>query len=232
MIQKYRDRALVAQTAQQKAQANAKTKEWCAAAEKQRNAVSASESGYGLYSTGSNEVREAYVTSPEYVERYNGITGDPSVDRSIGEVAQKMLLHRSGTNYEDLALIDARTGEVLYTIRDSAVLHGVKYDDGILKALERAKSEGRPLISVHNHPNNLPPSLDDGVSALIRGYRSGVVACHDGNIYSFTPASIPMTERECDKVHDLLSQKIMNTGKIEEPWLTTLSQYGMVVTKR
>lgn len=232
MIQKYRDRALVAQTAQQKAQASAKAKEWRAAAEKQRNAVSASESGYGLYSTGSNEVREAYVMSPEYVERFSGITGDPAVDRSIGEAAQKMLLHRSGTNYEDLALIDARTGEVLYTIRDSAVPNGVKYDDGILKALERAKSERRSLISVHNHPNNLPPSLDDGVSALMRGYRSGVVACHDGNIYSFTPASIPLTGRECDEVHDLLSQKIMNTGKIEEPWLTTLSQYGMVVTKR
>ena len=70
-----------------------------------------------------------------------------------------MLLHRSGTLYEDMYWFDADTGKAI--------------------------KGGNNIIAVHTHPCSMPPSIADFNSAKDHNYMLGVVLCHDGKIFCY-----------------------------------------------
>ena len=41
------------------------------------------------------------------------------------------------------------------------------------------------LVTIHNHPNSLPPSGSDFASNYGRDYKLGVVVAHNGDIYVY-----------------------------------------------
>ena len=251
MIRKYKDRAIVAQTPQQKLMARNKVKQWEDALDDliesqpadnylyrhrsreipQGQSAKTAESSFSYEPSDKNTINETYINSPEYRDRFTGITGNQDVDSAIADEAQRMLFHRTGTNYEDLVLLDSKTGELLYRLDSSERNLGVRYDQGIVEALTKAHDEGREIISIHNHPNNTPPSLDDGVSALVHGYSKGVVVCADGHIYTHTKANVEFTDDEIGAIHDKISSAIHGEMSMR-PWFTILSECGIVIDER
>ena len=189
------------------------------------------ESEFSFLPSNRNTVREEYIESQEYAERFVGITGNAKTDNAIATVSQEMLMHRSGTNYEDLALIDADTGKVLHVSNKSNKLFGVSYDSETQRVIAEAKKANKRIISVHNHPNNYPPSLDDGSSGRLHGYIGGVVVGHDGSIYTYTPTANVLQPEQCKQIHGLIRLAIDQSLSIE-PWFTMLETYGMIITKR
>lgn len=58
-------------------------------------------------------VNSTYISSGEYRNKFNKITDNKDVNRIIYSKAKEMLLHRSGTLYEDMYWFDADTGKVI-----------------------------------------------------------------------------------------------------------------------
>ena len=179
-----------------------------------------------------NKINEEYIASEDYVQRFSGITGNETVDRRIGETAQKILQHRSGTDYEDLALIDADTGDLIHLLDTSNVIHSVSYDNATKKAIDQANKDGRRIIALHNHPNNYPPSMDDGSSAREHGYYSGIAATHDGRIYTYSPADDDYSKSDRDAIHELIEEDVQQTFDLKKSWFTTLAEFGMIIKER
>ena len=55
----------------------------------------------------------AQAKSGEYRNKFDRITNNINVNRTLYAKAKELLNHRSGTRYEDMYWVDAITGEVL-----------------------------------------------------------------------------------------------------------------------
>lgn len=172
------------------------------------------------------------IEKQEYRMKFKGITGDSSVDDTVCNYSRQILNHRSGTYQEDLILLDADTGKHILTLDKGGVNSGVIYTEEAYDAIDRAHTEGRKILAIHNHPNSLPPTLDDGVSALNHGYDIGVVVCHDGTVYTYSATSCTLTEKECEMAHNAISYQIKTGASMDEAWYNIIEEYGMKVQRR
>lgn len=180
-----------------------------------------------------NTVNLKVLDAPGYVEKYQNITGSEETDNKIYEYAKTILDHRNGTNYEDLYLIDAKTGDPIFRLTTSDVSHGVQYNDQIEAAIEQAHNEGKEIIAIHNHPNGLPPTMDDGVSAYDHGYSKGVVIGHNLEVFTYTPTDASYTKEECQEVHDAINGVLQFLVEPDDDiWYSTLRNYGMEVIRK
>ena len=122
------------------------------------------------------------INSPEYRRRIDKISNITNVNRNIWKLSKDMLLHRSGTNFEDLAYIDEKTGkyEINKDYNAESRAKPNKKMDAMLK-----DAEPYTIIGIHNHPGSSVPSMGDLLACLYRQYKCGVVVCHDGKIYKY-----------------------------------------------
>ncbi|MBP3593489.1 MAG: hypothetical protein J6J44_03095 [Lachnospiraceae bacterium] len=127
----------------------------------------------------STLVNGTYISSGEYRNKFDKITDNKDVNRIIYSKAKEMLLHRSGTLYEDMYWLDADTGKIIAKEIDSSEEEQILYSESISKAIKG----GNKIIAVHTHPCSMPPSIADFNSAKDHNYMLGVVLCHDGKIF-------------------------------------------------
>lgn len=122
-----------------------------------------------------------YISSGEYRRKFDAISDNPALNRLLYQLAKKMLLHRSGTLYEDMYWIDLDTlkivAEETSSVLESEIVYSAKTKEEILKY--------NNLITVHSHPNSFPPSDADLESNYMYGYSYGVVVCHNGEVYKY-----------------------------------------------
>ena len=186
-----------------------------------------------LHTRNSNHVSVRALELEGFMEKFSGITGKTDVDKAIYECAKEALLHRNGTDGEDLYLIDGKTGERIYALITSAQRNGVSYDFAIQAAIDKAHSEGRTIIAIHNHPNGLPPTLDDGSSALVHGYDKGVAVGHNLEVFVYSKADKEYSPGFCRIIHNSISSvTVFNVDFEEEIWYSVLRKYGMEVERR
>lgn len=181
---------------------------------------------------GTRSIDQKMIDSESYRMKFRGITGNVTVDDAISHNARKILKHRSGTGMEDLVLLDADTGAVIYKLDSGTIEGGVSYDEAITKAIERAHERGRKIVAIHNHPDSLPPTLDDAVSMFAHGYDYGVVVAHDGTVYEFTKAAANFDVEICNRVHNNISYQLKTGGQIEDVWYNILKEYGVDIQRR
>ena len=102
------------------------------------------------------------------------------VNETIYQESMKILEHRDGSPYEDMVVIDARTGSVLFRVTDAneigklSITHE-QYDsiinyDGI-------------IVLFHNHPNGSRPSYTDILKLKENNILSVVAVGHDGSVF-------------------------------------------------
>lgn len=144
----------------------------------------------------SSKVDLKYINSKQYKAKFKTITDNQDVNESIYQRAKAMLIHRNGTRLEDMYLLDKSKGEIVGSQTSSSSDYEVEYNKSLLNAV--SKSQPYSLISIHNHPTNIPPSGADFASAGFRRYKMGVIACHNGDIYTYEVGNKPFSGRLFD----------------------------------
>lgn len=168
------------------------------------------------YGMGAININEEYIASQEYRMKYHGITGDHKIDDKIYEYAKEILENKSGSVFEELVLLDADTGDLILAIRDSKIENKVVYTQKIESIIKSEKKKGRNIIAIHNHPEGYPPTADDAVSALVRGYNKGVVCGHNGKLYTYEPSRRKYSKEELEEIHSLIVGQYVQGDDIDK----------------
>ncbi len=134
------------------------------------------------YSNKATVVDRKQISSADYRKRYNELPETKMIQRKVASNAKKMLRHRSGTEYEDLAFIDSRTGAVMF--RDDYNKTKTVIPSRSMKKMIK-QADDYTIIAIHNHPTSSVPSLADLTSAKEKRYKYGIVVGHDGSIYKY-----------------------------------------------
>lgn len=148
-----------------------------------------------------------YIASAEYTSKFDGLGETKVVTRRIRAQARKMLRHRSGTWYEDLAFVDTKSNTVMART-DFNSKKKVNPSRKMLKMLKEA--DDYTIIGIHNHPGSGVPSYGDLYAAYQRKYKYGVVVCHNGTIYKYTIIGEP-NQPIAENALDLLEENGYST---------------------
>lgn len=123
-----------------------------------------------------------YISSNRYRKKFDYISNDKKLNKLLYKIAKKMLLHRSGTEYEDMCWIDLINGKIVCKITDSKYKKKILYTTTIKKMIKKSEN----LLTIHTHPDSFPPSIDDINSNYDHNYEIGIVICHDGRVYMYS----------------------------------------------
>lgn len=161
---------------------------------------------YQRYGRNKNTVvNKTYINSGEYRRKFDKITHNDDINRILYSKAKEMLFHRSGTLYEDMYWIDGDTGEIVAKALDEKVTEEVNYTKSIFNAINGKTN----LITMHTHPNSMPPSIADFNSCFEHNYSTCIVICHDGTIYNYIS-----NQKVPDKLYEIYIKKFGNNGDI------------------
>lgn len=130
-----------------------------------------------------NSVNLEYINSDEFKKKFKNITDNVKVNEQIYKQSKAQLIHRNGTDKEDMCLIDSITGKIAGRQTNSKTDFGVDYNQSLKNAV--LSYPPYTLISIHNHPTNNPPTGSDIVSNGYRKYKLGIVVTHNGKVYTY-----------------------------------------------
>ena len=152
-------------------------------------------------------VNKTYIESGEYKRKFDNISENKAVNKTLYDCAKAALKHRSGTKFEDMYWIDGNTGEIIASTLNE------KETSGVAKSKRRNKVLARygNIYAIHSHPASMPPSATDFNCFFEQGYSKAFVACHDGTLYSYT------SEQEVSiELYNLYVSKFASNGYSEK----------------
>ena len=169
------------------------------------------------------------IGTKEYRDKFSELTSDSNINKKLYNKAIDILNHRNGTDYEDMHLISvndslvkgSQTKVEYYDLvpEEKRHLH-VWYNESLNSAIKN--NPAKTLISIHNHPNSLPPSGGDFESQFNHGYKFGIISCHNGDIYYYEIGK----KRFSGLLYDLTVDKYKKQGYSElEAYNMTLEQF-------
>lgn len=126
-------------------------------------------------------INHTYIESGEYRKKFDRISDNKKLNRLLYDLSKKMLIHRSGTLYEDMYWIDTDTCQIVAKEINCKSEHRVTYSRATKKAIKKYPH----IITIHSHPESGPPSSEDLNCNLKFNYELGVVCCHDGRIFTY-----------------------------------------------
>lgn len=121
------------------------------------------------------------VNSKAYHDKFEELTEHKATNESIYQEAMCILEHRDGTSYEDVVLLDARTGRLI-----TGNLNGQETGKTGLTAeqYQQYKQHQGSVVLMHNHPNSSRPSWTDIHTLFAHEKASAsVVLGHDGSVH-------------------------------------------------
>ncbi len=152
-------------------------------------------------------ISNSYINSGEYRRKFDTLTDNEKINKLLYELAKKALLHRGGSEYEDMYWIDTETEKVVCSVVDSKVKGRIIYPEHI----KRIVREYSGLLVIHTHAKSFPPSIDDFNSIVRHKYVAGVVCGHRGNVYLYSA-----TEEVSEKTHELWCSHYFTECRNEE----------------
>ena len=178
----------------------------------------------------SYSVNQAVIGTKDYRDKYLSLTSNEEANAKLYEKALDILDHRNGTDYEDMHLISVEDGLVkgtqtkveYYTKVSEDLRHShVWYNKDLNSAIKN--NPQKTLVSLHNHPESLPPSGGDFQSQFDHGYKGGIIACHNGDVYYYEVGKKKFT----GKLYDMTVDKYKKQGYSElEAYELTLKQFA------
>lgn len=127
-------------------------------------------------------VDKTYIDSGEYRRKFDKLTDNHDINKSLYDCAKTALKHRSGTELEDMYWFDSISGKIIAQETDSTDKRAIIYSDNTRKAVKNNTN----LIALHTHPSSMPPSAADFNSCFRNNYKIGFIACHDGKLFAYT----------------------------------------------
>ena len=179
----------------------------------------------GKYSqkTHDNKVDVGFVKSTEYRKKFENLDENENTQKAIWHKSRDILVHRNGTNKEDMYLISVIDGKIKGKSVAAKEDNIVEYNKSLRDAVE-IEPRGT-LISIHNHGTNIPPTGADFASAGYRGYRKGIVVCHNGDVYVYEVGDKPFSQRLFDETVEKYRKSGYNKGI--EANIKALEQFEM-----
>jgi len=168
------------------------------------------------------------VKSAKYRDKFFEISGDDEVDALLHRKAIDILNHRDNTEFEDMHLIHLGTKQVVGSQTHSSIAQEINYNDSLKTANKRYI--GNTLISIHNHPYNLPPSGEDIESNYYHEYRLGVIVCHNGSLYIYQ-SSVRVTVALLE-YQVVLNKKPPYNMAEDDAYRSALLKYGVRLEER
>jgi hypothetical protein len=135
---------------------------------------------------GSNKVDLDYIKSQSFRKKFNKLTNNTKLNDTLRNYATAMLLHRDGTDGEDLYIVDLEGNLLLRKISNKKEL-SVSVSEKEAELIR--KKEG--VIGMHNHPTNVLPTGSDIAAAGYRRYEFGIVVTHEGRVYRYSAGNKP-----------------------------------------
>lgn len=127
-------------------------------------------------------INHTYIAGGEYKRKFDFISNNVELSRILYKIAKDILIHRSGTKYEDMYWIDLDSISVVAKETNVMVEKKIVYSNMTEKVIRKYDN----LLTIHNHPDSFPPSIDDLNSNFEHEYVIGVVVCHDGRVYMYS----------------------------------------------
>ena len=127
-------------------------------------------------------VNKTYMESGEYRRKFDNISENKDIDKTLYNCAKQILNHRSGTVLEDMYWNNEK-GIIVASELNQTSERMVKYSNKTKATVE--KSSEFTLVTIHNHPGSMPPSVSDFNSSFVNKYRNGFVVCHNGMIFKY-----------------------------------------------
>ena len=81
-------------------------------------------------------VDSSYISGGEYRRKFDSIIDNAAVSRILYSKAKEMLLHRSGTLFEDMYWFDGASGAVLASVLDETAEEQIGYTTAVARAIE------------------------------------------------------------------------------------------------
>lgn len=132
------------------------------------------------------QVNRTYINSGEYRKKFDLISNSSELNRLLYRLSKQMLLHRTGTKYEDMYWIDIDEIKVVASELESTVEESITYSETTRNFVRKLIETDLNILTIHTHPNSFPPSINDIISNFVNGYQIGIVICHDGTIYMYS----------------------------------------------
>lgn len=130
------------------------------------------------------KVNIKHIDTKRYKKKVRSAVGKDAEEGAYKAI-HRMLIHRNETAMEDLYAIDLSNGRVISSILNSKEEQRVVITSKFQDAMTKAKSKGKEIALIHNHPGSSMPSAGDIESFAKSGASMGIVACHDGTIYKY-----------------------------------------------
>lgn len=132
------------------------------------------------------------VNSKSFHDKFEELTLPKQVRETLYQVSMGMLEHRDGTNSEDLAAIDFKTGKCLFLNTSTTDESRVNPTPEEYKIIENNPNK---VVLLHNHPKNGRPSWAD-IKTLQLGkayVEKSIIVGHKGSV-----AEISLSKRNID----------------------------------
>ncbi len=156
----------------------------------------------------STQIDNGYINSGEYRKKFDLLSDSKELNRLVYQLAKKMLVHRAGTEYEDMYWIDMDTLTVVAKELNAVKVKEIVYSDKTRKIVDEYRNDPeKRLLTLHTHPSSFPPSIPDFNANFENRYNIGLVICHDGKIFIYAS-----DEELNENYYNLLVAKKLNQG--------------------
>lgn len=162
----------------------------------------------------------------EFGKKFNQLTNDSATNDALRKYAKAMLIHRNGTDGEELYIISKKSGKKLFSKTNSNNILGVELNREEIELIRQM-----PLkIGIHNHPTNILPTGSDFVVAGYRKYDFGLVITHDLKVFQYKVGNRPFPATYLDNKVDKYMGKNYNLPILEaqRKALDELSEEGLI----
>jgi len=130
----------------------------------------------------TEKVDIGFVDSDAYRRAFD-FFGDGDLGDVVCEEARRMLKRRSGTTLEDFSAVSLSGKGVVTRLTSSKTSKAAVLTRENRRAIE--SSPRGDLVTIHNHPESMPPSFQDFVMLRHRAIRYGLIACHNGKVVRY-----------------------------------------------
>lgn len=134
------------------------------------------------------------VNSKQFHDKFEVLTNHKLVNEVLYQESMKMLEHRDGTAFEDMLVVDARTGKIILQVTNSNAIGKLQITEDDYKKILEYEDD---IILLHNHPNSSRLSHTDIFKLKEKNVVSVVAVGHDGSVYA---ASGLNTKNDIEKI--------------------------------
>lgn len=166
--------------------------------------------------TGKNEIINN-MSYNEWVKQY-GLSAN--IDDNIMEISDKVYNIYKNNGFENLALVNSNTGELIGDISNNKSPSNVGYS---MKQKELMKNYNRNLYAIHNHPANHTFSLNDLYETFNNKSLCGIMVRTDEYNYYFIPkkSDIDITRNNLSEFSNWFENRL---GKVNDDLLQKYPQ--------